>query len=515
MLLFVFFAMLWSVVLTFDIKDKRYGSTPPFASAGLFLQEVMLRVEYAIEGAALKSSQFASAAFSVFQGDEQMRSSARAIPILTYHRIVWNSDEKNVSVRNFRDQMYALKHAGWETITLEEYKDFMAGKLTLPERSLLITFDDGAKESFYPVDPLFRALHFEGVIFIIASAMYTPESVYYLAPEEIQRLLKSNRWEIGSHSFDGHRPYVADSEGREAIFFADKLWLPEEQRLESEKEFEARVRSDLRKARETLEREFGVEVDAFAFPLGNETGIEGAANFPEGASITERAASELYDLGFLQTSNRDYSFNYPEESKFLAWRVHVHHDWDGARLVQELEGGLPKQLPFSDNFAEDHGWIPAWGTLDRGRNNLSLKAFPDASSASAFLDGSNLWDDYSFDVSMDWQSSHVFLLADVANSKTYDACVYSPGVVRLQSVHNGKVTTLAEMEDERIAYGSDARAGVRVRGAVIECLWNYESIVEAYSRERKGGVGVQVWDSELGKASLRVSEALVRPFMNN
>lgn len=514
-LLFVFFAMLWSVLLTFDLKDKRYGSTPPFASGVIFLQEIMLRVEYAIEGAVLRSSQLAAATFSFVGGATNSEHPARAIPILTYHRIVWNSgDTSNVSVRNFRDQMYALKRSGWETITLKEYKDFMARKIELPERSVLITFDDGAKESFYPVDPLFRALQFEGVIFVIASAMYTPESTYYLASEEIHRLLDSGRWEIGSHSFDGHRPYAADAAGSEAIFFADKLWLPQ-QRLETEGEFRARVRNDVQKARETLEREFGVGVDSFAFPLGNETGIEGAANFPEGASITEKVASEFYRLGFLQTSSRDYSFNYPGESDFLAWRIHVHHDWNGARLLQELEGGLPKDLPFNDDFSDDHGWITAWGEVDRGRNNLSLRALRGASSASLFLDGSNLWEDYSFDVSMDWQSSHVFLLTDVKDSKTYNACVYSPGVVRLQTVRNGEVTTLAEKKDERITYGADARAGVRARGYVIECLWNYESIVEAYSRELRGGIGIQTWDSELGKASLRVSEVLARPLMNN
>lgn len=507
-----------SVVATNRMKIQQYGSTPPVASLEFALKEFGWRIRYAIESAAWKTGQLASAAalflggreIAVAQGED---ARAQAIPVLTYHRIVSNkNDLNNVTVSNFRDQMLTLKRAGWETITLKEYIEFMEGSRELPERSFLITFDDGAKESFYPVDPLFDALGYEGVIYVIANAMHTEGSTYYLSPNEIKRMLGTGGWEIGSHSYDGHKPYSASPNGDVGIFFADRLWREADARLEQKNEFIQRVQDDLTRARQELEKEFGVTVDTFAFPLGNETGIEGAANFPEGADITEEEARKIYSVGFLQTNNNMFSYNYPNDTSFISRRIHVDYDWNGERLLQELENGLPKSLPFADNFSTDTGWIAAWGTIDSGRNNFQLQADSGASSASAILDGSRTWDNYSFDTALNWEDGSVFLLADLINSKTYDACVFSPGLVRIQRTENGDTRVLAEKRDARIGYGTNVRAGIRVREAVIECLWNFDSIVESYTRNGTGGIGMQIWDEDLGAAHLQVSEVLVRPY---
>jgi hypothetical protein len=274
------------------------------------------------------------------------------------------------------------------------------------------------------------------------------------------------------------------------------------------------VRSDLTRAKSALEADYGVAIDTFAFPLGNETGIEGAANFPEGAGITERVAEEIYDIGFLQTNDQGYPFNMPGD-QFISRRIHVDHDWDGARLLAVMENGLEKDLPYSDDFAENHGWISSWGALDLGRNNLTLTVLDDTSSASAFLDGTRFWDDYAFNASVNWSNGSVFLLADVVDARTYDLCTFTDGLVRAQSTENGETRVLAEARDPEFTYTENAQLGIRVRGAVIECLWNYESVVEAYDRTHGGGIGVQVWNSDLGEGTVQVKDILVRPYSSS
>lgn len=500
-----------AISATFSLKEARYGSTPPFASVGLAIEEISLRALYGFAGVIwdierrIREGSLSSSTHE--------RRAARAIPVLTYHRIVRSeNDLNNVTTNNFRDQMVTLKNAGWETITLEEYRGFMRGDITLPEKSFLITFDDGAKDSFYPVDPLLDALGYSAVMYVIAHAAETPESTYYLSPTEIQRMQGTGRWEIGSHSYDGHRPYPTDPEGREGLFFADKLWRADENRLETVEEFRTRVHDGLAYARTDLESTYGGSIDTFAFPLGNETGVAGSANYPEGASVTEREASGIYALGFLQTTNNIYSFNYPQNRSFIAYRIHVDHDWDGARLLAELEAGLPKDLPYQDTFAENRGWISAWGTLDIGTRNLALQADHDASSASIFLDGTLLWDTYTFDASAAWQSGSISLLVDLIDARTYDACAFSAGSVRIQHTERGTTTVAAEEKNPLIAFGPNVQIGARVHGDVIECTWNYTSIIEVYDRSHSGGVGVQVWNPALGSASAQLSEVLVRPF---
>jgi peptidoglycan/xylan/chitin deacetylase (PgdA/CDA1 family) len=456
-------------------------------------------------------------------------ANAKAIPVLTYHRLVRDvNDVANVTVANFQDQMLALKKAGWQSVSLQEFEEFIEGRRTLPEKSFLLTFDDAAKDSFYPVDPILKALGFHATNFVIVASSEIPRSTYYLVPKEIERMIASGRWSIGSHSFDGHRPYPADPAGQTGVYFADRLWLSEQSRLETVSEFSARVRQDLAAAKKDLETTYNVPIRSFAFPLGNETGVNGANNFPEGASTTEAIARSLYKFGFLQLNNQHFTFAFPTRealpgdiasmtahllgTDFIVRRIHVDHDWDGERLLSIMENGRMKTLPYEDDFSENRGWIPAWGALSIGRNNFELKATDSHSSASAFLDGSALWDDYGFDLTANWQSGHIFALADVIDSSTYDACVYSRGEVRIQSTVRGQTRTLVAKKVPAIAYSDSARLGIRVHGATIECTWDYASVLESYERKHAGGVGVQVWNETLGVAEAQVSSVIVRPY---
>ncbi len=523
------FILFSGVYATNAAKMYTFGSTPYFYT-------IRVGARYLAQSAAAEFAKFGNGMFASAAGAlrapaataSASQKNAPAIPVLTYHRIVEDaSDENNVTVERFRDQMEALKDAGWQAVPLADFEAFMRGEKQLPEKSFLLTFDDGAKQSFYPVDPILRELDFHAAIYIIVQSSKTAESTYYLTPEEIRWLLATGRWSIGSHSYDGHRPYGTDPQGNTGIFFADKLWNRDANRVETDGEFTTRVASDLSRSRKELESTFGVTIDTLAFPLGNEAGIVGANNFPEGSSSTETEARKLYSIGFIQTNDQTYTFNFPKRitptfspsfattrdaftTDFLVHRIHVDYDWDGQRLLSIMENGLAKSLPFEDDFGANRGWIPAWGTLEMGRNNFQLAAAPETTSASALLDGSALWDNYSFDASVNWQSSYLLLLADVLNSKTYHSCAFSPGEVRIQETIDGETHTLAEKKDPSIQYGS-VTPGIRVHDSVIECSWGYESLIEDYSRQSSGGIGIQIWDPSLGVANVQVSSIIVRP----
>jgi peptidoglycan/xylan/chitin deacetylase (PgdA/CDA1 family) len=507
------------VYATYAAKMHAFGSTPFFYTINVGSKYLFQSLLASVS----RNSLFAGAAAS-----QSSTAQASSIPVLTYHRIVEDSnDVNNVTVSRFRSQMEALKDAGWETVSLDEFEAFMRGEKELPEKSFLLTFDDGAKQSFYPVDPILRELGYEASIFIIVQSSKTAESTYYMTPEEIRMMLKTGRWSIGSHSYDGHRPYGVDRSGATGIFFADRIWNKEAERLETPEEFTARVKDDLTRSKAELEATYNLPIRTLAFPLGNETGIQGANNFADGASITQDEASAIYDWGFVQTNGQTYTFNFPKmatpsfnppfattserlSADFLVHRIHVDYDWDGARILSIMENGLAKPLPYEDNFSEDHGWISAWGSMEIGRNNLVIGADPSITSASVFLDGTALWRDYSFDASVNWTGSHVSLLADVLDSKTYHSCAFSEGVVRLQRTVSGETTTLIEKKDPRITYGTDVHPGIRVRGNVIECTWEFASIIEDYSRDFSGGAGIQIWDPVPGTARLQIASIIAR-----
>jgi peptidoglycan/xylan/chitin deacetylase (PgdA/CDA1 family) len=513
--------LLMCVFVTNYQKEQYFGSTPFFytiiTSSKYFFNSIIADLE--------KSTLFAQ---SFFSRSSSTLGEERGIPVLTYHRIVGDpNDTSNVPLATFRDQMQTLKNAGWQAVSLADFEAYVKGEKPLPDRSFLITFDDGAKESFYPADPVLQAFGYNAALYVIGASSQTPESTYYLSPQEIQWILKTGRWSIGSHSYDGHRPYPADAQGDAGVFFADRLWIPSQNRLETPAEFQARVEDDLTHAKTYLQNTYKIPIDTFAFPLGNETNITGTANFPAGASTTESVARSIYAFGFLQTNNQEFTYNFPittspatdiaSETRnmlatdFTVRRIHVDHDWNGARLLSILENGREKSLPYQDDFSQDNGWILSWGKTDLGRNNFTLSAVADQTSVSTMLDGSELWDNYGFDMTGNWQSGFLSAEADVVNSKTYDACVFSQGKVEIQSVTNGTTQTLTSVQNPSIQFSSTAHPGIRVRGSTIECSWNYTAIADAFSRVHSGGIGMQIWNENSGTAQLQVSSIIVRP----
>ncbi len=93
----------------------------------------------------------------------------RSIPVLMYHHILPQSGFITVTTTNFKDQMQMLKSNGWYTLSAEEFLNFKLGKFTPPEKSLLITFDDGWLDNYTYAYPVLKELGFRATVFIVTS----------------------------------------------------------------------------------------------------------------------------------------------------------------------------------------------------------------------------------------------------------------------------------------------------------------------------------------------------------
>ncbi len=93
-----------------------------------------------------------------------------AIPAVLYHGIGPESDFANaddasygVDVDEFARQMTLMKHAGYETIDLQTFIDFVQRKpVDLPPRPLLLTFDDGRLDSWTGADDILEEARLHG-----------------------------------------------------------------------------------------------------------------------------------------------------------------------------------------------------------------------------------------------------------------------------------------------------------------------------------------------------------------
>jgi peptidoglycan/xylan/chitin deacetylase (PgdA/CDA1 family) len=138
----------------------------------------------------------------------------RKIKVLMYHLITENyyfsRKYKNISILldSFRSQIKFLDRWGFTAITFEDYRLYLNGELNLPQKPVIITFDDGYEDIYTHVLPTMREFGMKGVLFIIGdrkiktSAWDTPLGIPPLQLLNDRQIveLHSSGFEIGSHS---------------------------------------------------------------------------------------------------------------------------------------------------------------------------------------------------------------------------------------------------------------------------------------------------------------------------
>jgi len=95
---------------------------------------------------------------------------SRSIPVLAYHSITYSKGNSIcLPLVNFKEQMKYLKDNGYHTITLSDLYKYRTRQKTLPEKSVVLTFDDGYKNNYIDMFPVLKKYNFKATIFVISS----------------------------------------------------------------------------------------------------------------------------------------------------------------------------------------------------------------------------------------------------------------------------------------------------------------------------------------------------------
>ena len=230
--------------------------------------------------------------------DEIEADRRTVIPALLYHGISRTHRGDSIPVESFRAQMLALKKKGYRTITVAELGRIMKGKGRLPEKPLLITFDDGRSDSFDNADPVLKEAGFRATMFVHLSRLRRP--YFHAGNEDIARWAATGRWDMQAHGTQAHDPMAIDGFGRRGHFLPNRKWLAAEGRLETLGEYRLRIEGDLVQAKRGVEALVpGHEVTAFAFPFGD-YGQNDYSNTQESAGLNQALAKKHYDMAFVQ-----------------------------------------------------------------------------------------------------------------------------------------------------------------------------------------------------------------------
>ena len=121
---------------------------------------------------------------------------AAGVPILAYHQVSAADEIYSVTAAQFEEQMNYLHENGYTSIHLQQLNDSFEGKFILPDKPIVITFDDGYEDNLLAALPIMEKYDMQSTIFIATSLVGTPD---YLSWQQIADIQARNT-EIGSHT---------------------------------------------------------------------------------------------------------------------------------------------------------------------------------------------------------------------------------------------------------------------------------------------------------------------------
>ncbi len=190
----------------------------------------------------------------------------RKLPVVMYHQLTKNpaiSGKYVLTVESFEKDLQLLKSKGYQSVTVKQLIDFSQGEGDIPQKAILITFDDGQETLYEYAMPLLQKYGFTAVGFVVgALADYYTEindhnlNYSYLNWQQIKEISDGNTIEIESHSFDLHK----NTGGRSGIK------KKKGETFEAYREF---LCSDVSKMKTAMINNTGKNPTAFAFPFGS------------------------------------------------------------------------------------------------------------------------------------------------------------------------------------------------------------------------------------------------------
>ncbi len=224
-----------------------------------------------------------------------------SVPIIMYHSILKSKSGKYiVNPSTLEDDLKFIKNNGYTTITMTDLINYVYSDSELPEKPIIITFDDGHYNNLTYALPLLEKYDMVAVISIVGkyTDTYTESdetnpNYGYLRWKDINDLMKSGRFEFQNHTYELHNI----TKNRRGCM---------KMKGESFETYRAILSKDLSK----LQQEFSINTcyipNTFTYPFGaissdsidiiKELGFKASLSCNEGINLISKDPNCLYQL---------------------------------------------------------------------------------------------------------------------------------------------------------------------------------------------------------------------------
>ena len=202
------------------------------------------------------------------------------VPVIMYHSILKDSSLQGryvVSPSQLESDLKYLSENGYTSVTIADLIAFVEEGIPLPEKPVMLTFDDGYYNNYLYAFPLMKKYGFKMVLSVIGKysddfSNTADENAYYshCTWDQLREMELSGYVEVQNHSFDMH----SIDKGRNGT--KKNSW-------ESVENYKEILSKDILKCQNYLVEQSGITPMAFTYPFG---------------AISSESVDILKELGF-------------------------------------------------------------------------------------------------------------------------------------------------------------------------------------------------------------------------
>ncbi|MGH7819643.1 MAG: hypothetical protein ACREQ9_07715, partial [Candidatus Binatia bacterium] len=276
-------------------------------------------------------------------------------------------------------QLLRLKNAGYHPVRLEDVRRFYERSEPLPEKPVLVAFEEARRETVEAVDPILASLGMPATAFVNVDAL-RQGSLDLVSRHHVDAMVASGQWSVGVGAC---LEASAANAGPEHAFPVDQY----------------------RRQRAALEAWSGEPVAAIHCPRS-------FGQIPEAEERWSAALRQVsIPLGFVaRVPGANYRDDPPSRLRLV--RVTAGEN-DPDALVRRLAAFTPRRERFVDDFdggALQGAWLTDWGEARVERGELRITKDPATSGGMVWLGGSERWGDARAEVALAGQPTGEFWL---------------------------------------------------------------------------------------------------------
>lgn len=241
--------------------------------------------------------------FAALSAPPPARAPLPPLIVLNYHdvrddiRDAGRLDNTAISTDHLIAHFDWLRANGFHMVSLDDVIAARRGQRALPDKAVLLTFDDGLISFYTRVFPLLRAYRYPALFAVEGSWIDRPDNQRFdyngerCAHEcfvdwtQAREMRDSGLVEIASHTEDLHQGVLANPQGN-TMPAAVSLAYDPRHGYETEADYRARIRADLKRSADDIGRHTGKRPRAIVWPYGNYNGIAQAEAAAQGMDVS-------------------------------------------------------------------------------------------------------------------------------------------------------------------------------------------------------------------------------------